>query len=140
MRFNNLILAATLLVFASSGFARPDASSAGKGKGHHREQVMEQFEALNLSAEQKSEIKQVFKASRAERKALSRDKRELFKQMHQGDVEKLTPEQIDRLSAEYGRVSAAGMKQKLSTKISNRQQLTYDLSLLTKQQLSMHLI
>lgn len=124
MQYRNLIMAAALTVFASGTFAKPDGGSPDKGRGYHREQMMEQFAALELSEKQKTDIKHVFKASHSERKILRREKRDLFKQLHQQDVASLTPEQIDHLSAEFGRVSAEGMRQRLNTKAAVAQILT----------------
>lgn len=118
MKYRYLMLAA-LMLCTTLVSAKPFG-----GGGHDRERMMEQFEALDLSKEQKSAIKDVFQASKESRKALWSEKRTLFKQLHGQTAESLTPAEIDRLSAEFGRLSTEGMRQRLEMKAAFARILT----------------
>ena len=122
MKIRNLVVAA-LVLSAGLAMAKP-YGDPGHKRGYERGDVMQQLEALALSAEQKDAIKEVFQSSKSGRKALRSEKRALFKQLHAQGQEGLTPAEIDRLSAEFGRLSAEGMRQRLSIKTSVAQILT----------------
>lgn len=122
MKIRNCVVAA-LVLSAGLAMAKPYGDSGHK-RGYERGDVMQQLEALALSAEQKDAIKEVFQSSKSGRKALRSEKRALFKELHAQGQEGLTPAEIDRLSAEFGRLSAEGMRQRLSIKTSVAQILT----------------
>ncbi|MFT5574567.1 MAG: Spy/CpxP family protein refolding chaperone [Bermanella sp.] len=123
MQHRNLLVVAALVLFASDTFAKP-FGGAGHHRGQGREQVMEQLEVLELSQEKKSAIGELFQASKSARKTLSGEKHKLFKQLHAQDADSLTPAQIDKMSAEFGRISAQGMRQRLEVKAALAQILT----------------
>ena len=122
MKIRNFVLAA-LVLSAGLTVAKPYGGE-DSGRDRHRGDPMQQLEALALSSEQKEAIKEVFQSSKSGRKALRSEKRALFKKLHAQNKEGLTPDEIDRLSAEYGRLSAEGMRQRLSIKTSVAQILT----------------
>ncbi len=122
MKHRNLITAAVLVLFTSLAFAKSYEGHHGHERGGER--IMKHLKSLDLSSDQESAIKTVLSSSKAASKELRKEKRELFKQMHSTPAESLTSDDIDRYSNEFGRLSAAGMRQRLDVKTAIAKILT----------------
>ncbi len=124
MKGRSYTLTFALVVFASVALAKPYGGMEDSPRERGAHPPMEQLEALGLSAEQKAAIEELRTTFKAARKSLASERRALFKQLHDRDIQGLSVSDIDSLSAEFGRISAQGMRQRLEMKVAVAQILT----------------
>ncbi len=89
--------------------------------GHHEsrgQSAKAALEALDLDASQRVAVDEIFEQAKAQRKALRKEQRALHKQMRDLDKTALTPQQIDAVSGDVGRLAAERVRQKLNTEMA----------------------
>lgn len=111
------VIAATLSVQA---FAMPPGAGGAK-QGHHIERMLNK---LDLTEEQRAELKSLKKNQREAMQALRGKQRELADKMHASDPMKMRSRDIDALSREQGALSEAMTRMRLQHRVQVHKLLT----------------